>query len=184
MLKVQKKYLSLFAIIFTLTACDAPKNSPTKSAETSTQTPTTPAPLSTTAISTPNPTVKTTADGKIQLNWQAIDSGVTAIPPEQFKYPFSLDSQPVKNYMTAYHVDAKTAQHNLTIGMATNEALSKILDQINTNYISHELTAGKGSKLIIHTTANVLPTTHDYVIEDPFAKGLVLPIQIAADGKK
>lgn len=175
-----KKIVSYSMLCIALTACDSAKNSTEKSPEKAATSTT----VATTTISTPASTIKLHADGKIQINWQAVDSGVTAIPPEQFKYPFALDSLPVKNYMTAYHVDAKTAQHNLTMGMATNEALSKILDQIDTDYVSHELTAGKDSKLIIHTTAKVIPTEHNYIIEDPFAKGLLLPIQLVADGKK
>ena len=37
---------------------------------------------------------------------------------------------------------AATAQHNLTISMASNEALSKALDQLSETYVSHELTDG------------------------------------------
>lgn len=174
-----------FLLVFSLivTGCDSSKN-PAQTMSEHNVVSTTSQPTNTLPASIPTPTVKPTPDGKIQVDWKTVDSGVTAISPSEFKYPFALDSVPVKNYMAAYKVDAKTAQHNLTIGMATNELISKILDQIDTNYVSHDLTAGKGSKLVIHTTPNVMPSEHDYVIEDPFAKGLILPVQLIPDGKK
>ena len=58
-----------------------------------------------------------------------------------------------------------TAQHNLTVSMASNEALSKALDQL-------------------HTTPDVAASSYDYVLSDDFTKGLVLPIEIKPDGKK
>ncbi len=72
-----------------------------------------------------------------------------------YEYPFAIDSQNVKNYADYFKVDDATAQYNLTVGMASNEALTKVLDQLGNSYTSHEVTDGKDAKLIIHTTANV-----------------------------
>ena len=68
--------------------------------------------------------------------------------------------------------------------MASNEALSKALDQLSESYVSHELTDGNDMKLIIHTTPDIAASRYDYVLSDDFAKGLVLPIEIKPDGKK
>lgn len=133
-------------------------------------------------LSTTAPTL--TADGKIQINWQQMDSGVPAVDKRNFSYKFAPDSIPVQNYVKAYKVDNLTAQYNLTIGMGANEPLDKVLDQIGTSYVSHELTAGKDSKLIIHTTPKVMASEHNYILTDPFAKGLILPVKIIPDGKK
>jgi hypothetical protein len=81
-------------------------------------------------------------------------------------------------------VDNTTAQHNLTVSMASNEALSKALDQLSETYVSHELTDSKDMTLIIHTTPDIAASSYDYVFSDDFAKGLVLPIVIVPDGKK
>ena len=77
-----------------------------------------------------------------------------------------------------------TAQHNLTISMASNEALSKLLDQLSDSYTSHEIIDSKDMKLVIHTTPDVTASSYDYVLSDDFAKGLVLPIEIKPDSKK
>lgn len=118
------------------------------------------------------------------INWALIDSGVRPVDKEKFNYPFALDGVQVKAYMDAYHVDAKTARYNLTTGMAVNEVLSKVLDQVNTDYTSHELTAGEDSQFIIHTTKNIEPSEYRYVFAEPFAKGLSIPVKIVNDGKK
>ena len=68
--------------------------------------------------------------------------------------------------------------------MASNEALSKVLDQLSTSYVSHELTDTKDMTLIIHTTPDIAAGNHDYILAGDFAKGLVLPIVIQPDGKK
>lgn len=125
-----------------------------------------------------------TTQNPITINWTLIDSGVKPVDKEQFNYPFALDGVQVKSYMDAYHVDAKTARYNLTVGMAVNEVLSKVLDQVGTAYVSHELTAGNNSQFIIHTTARVRPSEHLYVFDEPFAHGLTMPIVIRNDGKK
>lgn len=123
-------------------------------------------------------------NGVKKIDWALMDSGVAKVDADKFAYPFALDSAPVKAYMDAYHVDATTARYNLTVGMAVNEVLNKVLDQIGTAYVSHELTAGKDSKFIIHTTARVEPSEHEYVFAEPFAKGLTIPVEIINDGKK
>lgn len=114
----------------------------------------------------------------INIDWKKIDTGITPADTKNYPYPFALDSQQVKAYAEHYGVDKKTAQHNLTIGMASNEALSKVLDQLEMNYVSHQLTSGKNSQLKIFTTDNVMPSQYNYVFAEDFAKGLILPIEI------
>ncbi|HAV48687.1 MAG TPA: hypothetical protein DCX43_11745, partial [Psychrobacter sp.] len=110
--------------------------------------------------------------------------GEKAVDPATYEYPFALDSQNVRDYAEYFGVDNTTAQHNLTISMASNEALSKVLDQLSETYTSHELTDDNDMKLIIHTTPDVAASSYDYVLSDDFAKGLVLPIVIQPDSKK
>ena len=124
------------------------------------------------------------SDQTNRIDWSQIDSGEKAAPLAGYEYPFALDSQSVSAYADYFNVDAKTAQHNLTIGMASNEALSKILDQLSGRYVSHELSDGDNVALIIHTSADMAADRYDYVLADDFAKGLVLPIVIQPDGKK
>ena len=118
------------------------------------------------------------------IDWTLVASGEKAVDPANYKYPFALDSQNVRDYAEYFDVDNATAQHNLTISMASNEALSKLLDQLSETYTSHELTDDKEMKLIIHTTPDVAASRYDYVLSDDFAKGLVLPIVIQPDSKK
>ena len=66
----------------------------------------------------------------------------------------------------------------------SNEALSKLLDQLSDSYTSHEIIDSKNMKLVIHTTPDVAASSYDYVLSDDFAKGLVLPIEIKPDSKK
>ncbi|MEK6199647.1 MAG: hypothetical protein N2B60_05415 [Psychrobacter sp.] len=118
------------------------------------------------------------------IDWSVMASGESAANLADYDYPFELDSQSVQSYADYFKVDNATAQHNLTVSMASNEALSKVLDQVSDSYTSHELTDGKDMKLIIHTTADVAASSYDYVLSDDFAKGLVLPIVIQPDGVK
>ncbi|WP_440454484.1 hypothetical protein [Psychrobacter sp. ASPA161_9] len=118
------------------------------------------------------------------IDWSVMASGESAANLADYDYPFELDSQSVQSYADYFKVNNATAQHNLTISMASNEALSKVLDQLSDSYTSHELTDGKDMKLIIHTTPDVAASSYDYVLSDDFAKGLVLPIVIQPDGKK
>ncbi|KAA0913748.1 hypothetical protein [Psychrobacter sp. ANT_WB68] len=131
-----------------------------------------------TAVSTTDSAVANTID------WSVMDSGEEPADPANYKYPFALDSQNVRDYAEYFKVDNATAQHNLTVSMASNEALSKALDQLSESYVSHELTDNKEMKLIIHTTPDIAAGSYDYVLSDDFAKGLVLPIVIQPDGKK
>ena len=123
-----------------------------------------------------------TASGTI--DWSRLATGVLAIDRADFDYPFDIDGQNVKDYADYFDVDTATAQHNLTVGMASNEALSKALDQLSNSYTSHELTDGDNVELIIHTTPEIEASRFDYVFESDYAKGLVLPIVIVPDGKK
>ncbi|OBX63555.1 hypothetical protein A9299_00660 [Moraxella osloensis] len=118
------------------------------------------------------------------INWALVDSGIKPVDKASFKYPFALDSEPVKAYAEMYHVDNETSRYNLTVGMAVNEVLSKVLDQLGTAYVSHELTAGKNSAFVIHTTQQIAPSQYTYVFAEPFAKGLTIPVKIINDGKK
>jgi len=118
------------------------------------------------------------------IDWSVMDSGEKPADPANYQYPFALDSQNVRDYAEYFKVDNATAQHNLTVSMASNEALSKALDQLSESYVSHELTDGNEMKLIIHTTPDIAAGSYDYVLSDDFAKGLVLPIEIKPDGKK
>lgn len=118
------------------------------------------------------------------IDWSKVDSGEPAANVADYEYPFAIDSQNVQNYADYFKVDKVTAQHNLTIGTASNEALSKVLDQLDTSYTSHEVTDGENAKLVIHTTADINASSYDYVFAEPFAKGLVLPIEIKPDGVK
>ena len=118
------------------------------------------------------------------IDWSLVASGEKAVDPANYEYPFALDSQNVRDYAEYFDVDNATAQHNLTVSMASNEALSKVLDQLSETYTSHELTDDKEMELIIHTTPDVAASRYDYVLSDNFAKGLVLPIVIQPDGVK
>lgn len=118
------------------------------------------------------------------IDWTLVASGEKAVDPANYKYPFALDSQNVRDYAEYFDVDNAIAQHNLTISMASNEALSKLLDQLSDSYTSHEIIDSKDMKLVIHTTPDVAASSYDYVLSDDFAKGLVLPIVIQPDSKK
>ena len=118
------------------------------------------------------------------VDWSLVASGEAPADITTYQYPFALDSQNVQDYADYFKVDNTTAQHNLTVSMASNEALSKALDQLSETYVSHELTDGNEMTLVIHTTPDVAASRYDYVLSDDFAKGLVLPIVIQPDGKK
>ena len=118
------------------------------------------------------------------IDWSLVASGEKAVDRTNYKYPFALDSQNVRDYAEYFKLDNATAQHNLTISMASNEALSKVLDQLSERYTSHEIIDSKDMKLVVHTTPDVAASSYDYVLSDDFAKGLVLPIEIKSDGKK
>ena len=118
------------------------------------------------------------------IDWSLVASGEKAVDRTNYKYPFALDSQNVLDYAEYFKLDNAIAQHNLTISMASNEALSKVLDQLSESYTSHEIIDSKDMKLVIHTTPDVAASSYDYVLSDDFAKGLVLPIVIQPDGKK
>ena len=118
------------------------------------------------------------------IDWSLVASGEKAADRTNYKYPFALNSQNVRDYAEYFKLDNATAQHNLTISMASNEALSKVLDQLSESYTSHEIIDSKDMKLVIHTTPDVAASSYDYVLSDDFAKGLVLPIVIQPDSKK
>jgi len=118
------------------------------------------------------------------IDWSLVASGEKAVDPANYEYPFALDSQNVRDYAEYFGVENTIAQHNLTVSMASNEALSKLLDQLSDSYTSHEIIDSKDMKLVIHTTPDVAASSYDYVLSDDFAKGLVLPIVIQPDGKK
>lgn len=154
------------ASIWTLTGCDNGAATTDQASEAATM------------------TVDSSQNNAYEMDWSLVESGETPADLTSYQYPFALDSQNVTDYAKYFDVDNVTAQHNLTISMASNEALSKALDQLSDSYVSHELTDETDMKLIIHTTPDVAASSYDYVISDDFAKGLVLPIVIQPDGKK
>ena len=129
-------------------------------------------------------TVETSTPAAYNVDWSLVASGEKPADRANYQYPFALDSQNVRDYAEYFKVDNGTAQHNLTVSMASNEALSKALDQLSESYVSHELTDDKDMKLIIHTTPDIKASSYDYVFAGDFAKGLVLPIEIKPDGVK
>ncbi|WP_182406173.1 hypothetical protein [Psychrobacter sp. GP33] len=130
------------------------------------------------------PAASATDSAPTAIDWTRIDSSEKAANRDNYQYPFALDSQNVRDYAGYFKVDNATAQHNLTISMASNEALSKVLDQLSTSYVSHGLTDTKDMTLIIHTTPDIAASSYDYVLAGDFAKGLILPIVIQPDGKE
>lgn len=115
---------------------------------------------------------------QITIDWTKVDSGVKPVDPKSYPYVFAKDSSPVKSYADYFGVDRATAQYNLTIGMASNEPLSKLLDQLGTAYETHELIDGNKITLVIYTTDAITPSSYDYVIADKIGRGLILPIRI------
>lgn len=124
----------------------------------------------------------TSADNSI--DWAAIATSETPVKRADFDYPFAIDSQNVSDYADYFKLDRQTAQHNLTVSMASNELLSKMLNQLGMSYTSHELTDDEEITLIVHTTPDIAAGRYDYVFEGDFAKGLVLPVVIVPDGVK
>ncbi|MBP3946525.1 hypothetical protein [Psychrobacter sp. K31L] len=172
-----KRLISMMVIatasIWALTGC----NNAADSVDATDQTPEAAATAADSSTPKGEPSVDT-------IDWSIMDSGEKPADPTNYKYPFAIDSQNVRDYADYFKVDAATAQHNLTISMASNEALSKALDQLSETYVSHEVTDGNEMTLIIHTTPDVAASSYDYVLSDDFAKGLVLPIEIKPDSKK
>ncbi|WP_367111344.1 hypothetical protein [uncultured Psychrobacter sp.] len=118
------------------------------------------------------------------IDWSLVATDETPIERADYDYPFAIDSQNVQDYADYFDVDNATAQHNLTVGMVSNEPLSKILDQLGASYTSHELTDDENMTLIIHTTPNINASSYDYVFDSDYAKGLALPIEIVPNGVK
>lgn len=118
----------------------------------------------------------------LSIDWSRIDSGQKPIAPEDFNYPFDLEGESVKSQAKFSAITPEQAQHTLTVGMASNEPLEKILDQLGDSYLSHKFSESE-AKLIIYTTPNVKPSQHDYVIAHEFARGLTLPIEIIPQPK-
>ena len=158
--------------MFMLMGCD----NPAKTTDNTVDVATTP-----TAQATSTPV---NSDQAGTVDWAKVASAEQPATVADYKYPFAIDSQNVQNYADYFKVDKATAQHNLTISTASNEALSKVLDQLGNSYTSHQMTDGRDAKLVIHTTADIAASRYDYVFAEPFAKGLVLPIEIVPDGVK
>lgn len=119
----------------------------------------------------------TSQNKPITIDWSVIDSEVKPIAAANFDYPFELDGESVKSQAQFSNITPKQAQHSLTVGMASNEPLDKLLDQLGDSYLSHNFSETE-AKLIVYTTPNVEPSQHDYVIAHEFARGLTLPIEI------
>ena len=140
-----------------------------------------------TSVSTDTENVDTgemvsTRDQPLSIDWSRIDSGQKPIAPEEFNYPFELDGESVKSQAKFSDITPEQAQHTLTVGMASNEPLEKLLDQLGDSYLSHKFSESE-AKLIVYTTPNVKPSQHDYVIAHEFARGLTLPIEIIPQPK-
>lgn len=164
--------------IWALTSCDNSADTNSNKATALKSQTTTPESSETSNVDPKNSSVSSTVD------WSAMDNGQKAADRANYDYPFALDSASVQSYADYFKVDNATAQYNLTVSMASNEALSKALDQLSDSYVSHELTDGENMELTIHTTPDIKADRYDYVITGDFAKGLVLPIVIKPDGKK
>ncbi|WP_296402569.1 hypothetical protein [Psychrobacter sp.] len=123
-----------------------------------------------------------TRENPITIDWSRIDSAQKAVNAENFNYPFKLDSDPVKSQAKYSNITPKQAQYALTVGMASNEPLEKLLDQLGDSYLSHKFSESD-AKLFIYTTPNVAPSQHDYIISHEFARGLTLPIEIVPQSK-
>ncbi|ELA08167.1 hypothetical protein MOMA_06386 [Moraxella macacae 0408225] len=128
--------------------------------------------------------ITTQTDKLKKIDWQLLATDIPPVSVEKFNYPFQLDSEPVKIYAQSYQLDNQTARHHMTVGMASNELLSKLLDQLGENYVSHEMTTDKNPIFVVHTTPNVEPTQGKYIFSDPFAKGLSIDVKIVNDGIK
>ena len=140
-----------------------------------------------TSVSTDTENVDTgemvsTRDQPLSIDWSRIDSGQKPIATEEFNYPFELDGESVKSQAKFSDITPEQAQHTLTVGMASNEPLEKLLDQLGDSYLSHKFSESE-AKLIVYTTPNVKPSQHDYVIAHEFARGLTLPIEIIPQPK-
>lgn len=162
-----------------LTSCD---NSPNTASSPTSETAV--SPVEQTTSDTIHSTDSNAPNNRKAIDWQRLATGVTAANRAEYEYPFAIDSQNVQDYADYFKVDNATAQYNLTVSMASNEALSKLLDQLSDTYTSHELIDGQDIKLIVHTTSAVQADRYDYVFGEDFAKGLVLPIVIVPDGVK
>lgn len=133
---------------------------------------------------TPNAQPIITADGLLQIDWSLIDTKAKPVNPTDFNYPFAADSVPVQNYAKAFDLSASQAQHSMMLSMASGEALSKILDQLGGEYREHEFRDGADPALIIRVSDKVISETHDYVLADKFAEGLVLPVHLVHQKNK
>lgn len=117
-------------------------------------------------------------DGKVQIDWTLVDSKTDRIDPKTFAYPFTTDSEPVKNYAKTYNITPEQAQHSMLLAMASPEVLGKLLDQLDGNYLGHHLTDGANMSLVVTVKPKVVADKYEYVFADNFAKGLVLPVVI------
>lgn len=126
----------------------------------------------------------TTDDGKIKLDLSHILTKEPKADLTNYVYPIALDSQAVKNYAKAHNITDKQAQHSLVVGMASPEALGKVLDQLRDGkYISHHLTDGADMTLVITTTPDVVADEFEYVFVDNFGRGLALPVEIRPNSR-
>lgn len=125
----------------------------------------------------------TTRNQPLTIDWDRIDSGQKAVATKDFVYPFELDSDAVKSQAKFSNISPEQAQHTLTVGMASNEPMEKLLDQLGDSYLSHKFSEND-AKLTVYTTPNVKPSQHVYVITHEFARGLTLPIEVVPAPKK
>lgn len=184
---MQKKFF-MIGLILCMTACSNQntQNSPSSQTETISESDN-PHDLKTLATqlgenddADDEPEVKPiiTKDGKVQIDWTLVDTKQPILDTSTYQYPIALETTAVKNYAKTYNISDKQAQHSIVIGMASPEALGKILDQLQGKYLGHYLTDGANMTLVITTTDDVIPQKHNYVFADNFGKGLVLPVVI------
>lgn len=123
-----------------------------------------------------------TRDKALSIDWGKVDSGVKPIDKKDVNYPFKLDSDSVESQAKFSNISNEQAQHSLTVGMASNEPLEALLDQLGDSYLSHTYSVSDAT-LYVDTTPNVVPSHFDYVIAHEFAKGLILPIEVRPQSK-
>ena len=76
-------------------------------------------------------TAQTSAPAAYTIDWSSVASGEKPADRSTYEYPFAIDSQNVLDYAEYFDMDTATAQHNLTVSMASIESLSKELDQLS-----------------------------------------------------
>lgn len=130
------------------------------------------------ALNTKDSEPADTAATPTQIDWSTLDTDTNQADLSSYSYPFAIDSQPVTAYADYFDLSPATAQHNLTVSMASNEALSKVLDLLSTTYLTHRLTDDEHMTMLVYTTPDIAATSYEYTFAKDFAKGLPLLIVV------